>query len=117
MRNRPLLLGHRGARSVSEIPENTLASFDVALKKGADGFEFDVRLTRDGIPVIFHDPAFHRKAVSSLSHEQLLALAADEGGPAGRFPTLGQVVRGYGHVFLDIELKVPDCEALVLDAL
>jgi glycerophosphoryl diester phosphodiesterase len=43
--SRPLLLGHRGARAVKSIPENTLASFDRAVADGCDGFEFDVRLT------------------------------------------------------------------------
>ena len=55
-RSRPLLLGHRGARALKSIPENTLASFDQALADGCDGFEFDVRLTADGTPAICHDP-------------------------------------------------------------
>ena len=45
---RPLLLGHRGARAEKSISENTLASFDLALAQGCDGFEFDVRLAADG---------------------------------------------------------------------
>ena len=48
----PLLLGHRGARVGKSIPENTLASFDLALASGCDGFEFDVRLTADGQAVV-----------------------------------------------------------------
>jgi glycerophosphoryl diester phosphodiesterase len=55
---RPLLLGHRGARGIRSIPENTIASFDRALADGCDGFEFDVRLTADGEAVICHDPVF-----------------------------------------------------------
>ena len=47
METRPLLLGHRGARSEKSIPENTLASFDLR-SPGCDGFEFDVRLTAEG---------------------------------------------------------------------
>ena len=39
-----LLLGHRGARLYA--PENTIPAFDLCLKHGADGFEFDVRCTR-----------------------------------------------------------------------
>jgi len=56
---RPLLLGHRGARAEKSIPENTLASFDCALAQGCDGFEFDVRLSADGQPVICHDTRVH----------------------------------------------------------
>ena len=48
-------LGHRGARAVRQIPENTLASFELCLQHGCDGFEFDVRLSADGQAVICHD--------------------------------------------------------------
>ena len=55
--SRLLRLGHRGARALTSIPENTLASFDRALADGCDGFEFDVRLTADGEAVVCHDPS------------------------------------------------------------
>jgi glycerophosphoryl diester phosphodiesterase len=54
----PLIIGHRGASGVA--PENTLAAFHEALAAGADGIEFDVRLTRDGVPVIIHDNTLRR---------------------------------------------------------
>src|SRR5262245_42125058 len=49
---RPLLLGHRGARSLKSIPENTIPSFDRALADGCDGFEFDVRRSGDEEAVV-----------------------------------------------------------------
>jgi glycerophosphoryl diester phosphodiesterase len=49
----PLCIAHRGA-SV-EAPENTLRAFQRALELGVDGIELDVQVTRDGIPVVFHD--------------------------------------------------------------
>jgi glycerophosphoryl diester phosphodiesterase len=49
----PLVIAHRGASS--EAPENTLLAFDRALELGVDGIELDVQVTRDGIPVVFHD--------------------------------------------------------------
>lgn len=49
----PLIIGHRGASAVA--PENTLASFARAFRDGADGIELDVRLARDGVPVVIHD--------------------------------------------------------------
>ena len=55
---KPLIIGHRGASALA--PENTLAAFDLALKSGADGIEFDVRLSRDGVPVIIHDKTLRR---------------------------------------------------------
>jgi len=49
----PLIIGHRGASAVA--PENTLASFARAFRDGAYGIELDVRLARDGVPVVIHD--------------------------------------------------------------
>lgn len=56
--NTPLIIGHRGASAVA--PENTLAAFREAVAVGADGIEFDVRLTRDGVPVVIHDRDLRR---------------------------------------------------------
>jgi glycerophosphoryl diester phosphodiesterase len=56
----PLIIGHRGASTVA--PENTMAAFREAIAAGADGIEFDVRLTRDGVPVVIHDSTLHRTA-------------------------------------------------------
>ena len=41
-------------------PENTIAAFREAIAAGADGIEFDVRLTRDGVPVVIHDNTLRR---------------------------------------------------------
>lgn len=54
----PWILGHRGARSCA--PENTLISFQKAFELGADGVEFDVIMSRDGVPVIIHDDTLER---------------------------------------------------------
>jgi glycerophosphoryl diester phosphodiesterase len=56
----PLIIGHRGASAVA--PENTMAAFREAIAAGADGIEFDVRLTRDGAPVVIHDNTLRRTA-------------------------------------------------------
>jgi glycerophosphoryl diester phosphodiesterase len=56
-----LIIGHRGAAAVA--PENTLVSFERALADGADGIEFDVRLARDGVPVVIHDSTLRRTAL------------------------------------------------------
>ena len=58
----PLIIGHRGASAIA--PENTMAAFREAIAAGADGIEFDVRLTRDGVPVVIHDSTLHRTAGS-----------------------------------------------------
>ena len=54
----PLIIGHRGASS--HAPENTFAAFNLAFLWGADGIEFDVRLARDGVPVVMHDASLRR---------------------------------------------------------
>lgn len=69
-----LILGHRGASAVA--PENTLAAFSRAISDGADGIEFDVRLSRDGVPVVIHDSSLKRtgltdRLVSELTASQL----------------------------------------------
>src|SRR4051812_17069566 len=49
--------GHRGARGLR--PENTLSGFELALDLGVSTIETDVHLTRDGAPVLSHDPTLH----------------------------------------------------------
>ena len=103
----PLLLGHRGARACESVPENTLASFDLAIAHGCDGFEFDVRLTACGRSVVCHDPKVGGVSVAAATASQLPDL-----------PVLENVLQRYGQkVFLDIELKVPGLESKVLSAL
>ena len=63
----PLLLGHRGARVSTGTPENTFASFDLALEHDCDGFEFDVRLAACGTAVVCHDPKVGKLAIASIT--------------------------------------------------
>ena len=70
----PLIVAHRGASAWA--PENTLAAFRMAIDVGAEGIEFDVRLSRDGQPVVLHDATLERTGrkalnVSSLTAEEL----------------------------------------------
>ena len=105
--SRPLLLGHRGARATRSIPENTLASFDLALAHGCDGFEFDVRQTADGRAILCHDPKIHGIEIARAGPAELSDL-----------PTLDGVLERYQHrAFLDVEIKVPGMEQAVLVAL
>jgi glycerophosphoryl diester phosphodiesterase len=55
---RPLIYAHRGGAALR--PENTLVAFDHGLALGADGLEFDVHLSRDGVVVVHHDPTLER---------------------------------------------------------
>ncbi|EMY34886.1 putative esterase [Arthrobacter crystallopoietes BAB-32] len=51
--NSPLMIGHRGAAGTA--PENTVAAFKDGRASGADFFEIDVQLSKDGVPFLFHD--------------------------------------------------------------
>jgi glycerophosphoryl diester phosphodiesterase len=104
--NRPLLLGHRGARSSRSVPENTLASFELCLEHGCDGFEFDVRRSADGEAVVCHD-ATHKGMKIAQTTAKSLAL-----------PTLTEVLEHFSsRAFLDIELKVAGLESQTIAAL
>jgi glycerophosphoryl diester phosphodiesterase len=99
----PLLLGHRGARASHNIPENTLASFELCLQHGCDGFEFDVRLSVEGQAVICHDATIGGMEIASTASKTL------------PLPTLDDVLRQFAdRAFLDIELKVAGLEAQTL---
>jgi len=96
----PLLLGHRGARTVRNIPENTLASFELCLLHGCDGFEFDVRCSANGQAVICHNATIGGMKIEKTAADNL------------PLPTLEEVLRQFAHrAFLDIELKVAGLEA------
>lgn len=107
MSDLPLLLGHRGCRVNTRVPENTPECFDLALAHGCDGFEFDVRLTSDRRSVVCHDAEVDGIMVCQATADQLVHL-----------PLLGDVLQRYAQqAFLNIELKVPNLESKVLTSL
>ncbi len=55
---RPLVIGHRGSSATA--PENTLASFRLGIRQGADFVESDVQRTKDGALVLMHDSTLNR---------------------------------------------------------
>lgn len=121
------IYGHRGA--CGYLPENTMESFELAFEQGADAIEFDVVMTRDGVPVIRHDRdlshttdiashSFLSKYVEELDAQDVAKLRAIERYPDGRkesalhdgkyqIPTLQQVLENpkFDGKHLIIELK------------
>ena len=67
----PLVIAHRGVSA--HAPENTLAAFQMAIDVGADGVELDVRLSKDGVPIVVHDRNLVRLAGRSDSVANLTA--------------------------------------------
>ncbi|HEY7405331.1 MAG TPA: glycerophosphodiester phosphodiesterase [Candidatus Angelobacter sp.] len=112
MPDQPLLLGHRGARLYT--PENTMAAFDLALEHGADGFEFDVRCTRDKQSIICHDPRLNRLLIRRHTFQHLQQSVSS---PAPAPPNLEDVIDRYARsAFLNIEVKVRGMEPIVARA-
>ncbi|MCA1579496.1 MAG: glycerophosphodiester phosphodiesterase [Acidobacteria bacterium] len=102
----PLIIGHRGASAVA--PENTLTAFKSAVLAGADGIEFDVRLSGDDVPVIIHDDTLYRthrmrQSVADLSAAEL----GDLGVPSLR--ELFELMRG-NELLLCLEMKGSSAE-------
>lgn len=100
------IIGHRGAKAL--LPENSLPSFLLALKKGVDWIEFDVRRTKDNKLVVFHDASLLRLAknarrVSSLTLAELQAITLNSDAT---IPTLDEVLDLIGDkAKIDIEIK------------
>lgn len=60
------IIAHRGVSS--EAPENTLIAISKAIELGVDYIEIDIRLSRDGVPIVFHDSTTCRSANTGTRH-------------------------------------------------
>jgi glycerophosphoryl diester phosphodiesterase len=106
--SRPLVIAHRGASLA--FPENTLPAFEAAIAAGADLIELDVRLTRDGLPVVSHDGWLGSPGEGPFIHQMTLVEIRRLDGPSGDIPTLGDVLDLVAErVGIDLEVKnLPD---------
>lgn len=95
---RTLVAAHRGV--ASGAAENTIGAFTNAIEAGADMVEFDVRRTRDGELIAFHDAAVGGVPVGGLTLDEIEAAAGV------RPPLVAEVLRACaGRIRLDAELK------------
>lgn len=111
--SQPIIFAHRGASA--HAPENTLASFELAIAQQADAVELDVKLSADGHVIVIHDSTVDRTTdgkgkVSDLTLTQLKALDAGSffspSFAGERIPTLDEVFEAMGkRTFINIELK------------
>lgn len=102
----PLIIAHRGASA--ERPENTLTAFRRAVALEADGIELDVQVSRDGVPVVFHDTSLRRLTGTAgrLAHKtwaELRVLRVRDTEPIPRLVDVLRLTRGLTVV--QIELK------------
>ena len=120
-----VVASHRGFSA--EFPENTLLAFEKAVEAGTDIVEFDVRLSRDGVPVILHDDTMDRTTdghgpLADYTFAELKRLNAsfwrgchDTGVrldrpllPDVRMPSLEEALAALaGRVFLNIQVCCP----------
>ncbi|MCQ2462356.1 MAG: hypothetical protein MJ177_02985 [Clostridia bacterium] len=75
MNNKPLRFAHRGL--VQYAPENTIEAFQAAIDHGCEGIELDIRLSKDGIPVVVHDRSLNRLS-DGKAPKQICDMTADE---------------------------------------
>lgn len=105
----PMIVAHRGASSTH--PENTIASFEEAIRLGVGIVEFDVRLSRDGVPIVMHDPAVDRTTdgtglVSAFTAAELSALNAGTSAEPEPVPTLRETLEcASGRAAVAVEIK------------
>jgi glycerophosphoryl diester phosphodiesterase len=122
------VIAHRGASAYA--PENTLAAFELAVTQGADALELDVRLTRDGAPVVLHDPTLDRttnlagpvrgRTLAELRQADAgFRFTPDRGastpyrGAGLQLPTLAEVLWAFPAMPVMIEVKEPEVQEAV----
>lgn len=129
---KPLIIAHRGASALA--PENTLAAFERAIRDGAEGIEFDVRLAKDGVPVVIHDADLKRladkkKRISLFTSQELQTFdvgswfnakypeKADDQFSRETVPTFPQLLKFLGDykglIYVEIKCKKAETTALV----
>ncbi|KAL1747243.1 PLC-like phosphodiesterase [Schizophyllum fasciatum] len=114
-RSFPDCWGHRGASA--SFPENTLASFEAAMRDGAEGIESDVHVSLDGVVLMFHDPSLNRTTDSTGLIRERNWYGADgiehvrtKQEPVQAIPTFAETVAllmrpENMHVVFDVDIK------------
>tara|TARA_R110002124_G_scaffold47149_2_gene140673 strand:+ start:10366 stop:11256 length:891 start_codon:yes stop_codon:yes gene_type:complete len=108
-----IVIAHRGASAY--FPENTMAAFKAAVEMNADMIELDVLLSKDNIPIVFHDEKLNAKTngkgfVKDFSLSELQELDAgswfDKKFKGERIPTLREVLEYCkDKILVNVEIK------------
>lgn len=121
----PHRLAHRGATGGNQFDENTIGAFKLALELGATHLETDVRATKDGHAVLFHDPTLTRLTsgpglitntarIADLTWKELEGVALARGG---RVMSLRQALETFPEVRFNIDIKSSDAIAPTTEVL
>lgn len=115
-----VVYAHRGASEY--CPENTMMSFYMGMQMGANGIETDVRRTKDGVLVLFHDGTLERVTggkgeLSAHTYAELSEILVKKGSLHDKIPTLADFLShfAYRDITFAIELKEDDIEQEVAD--
>jgi glycerophosphoryl diester phosphodiesterase len=112
----PQIIGHRGAAAYA--PENTLEGIHTAADMGVEWVELDVKLTKDEVPIIFHDDTLERTTngagpVAETMYEDLCALEAgswfSDGFAGIKIPTLEEALDAIIERDLGLNLEIKPC--------
>lgn len=113
---------HRGASEY--CPENTILSFCTGIYMGANGVETDIRRTKDGKLVLFHDKTLERVTgeaggVGDYTYDELCAITVKKNELYDRIPLFEDFLRlfSFRDLTFAIELKEPGTECEVIDLL
>lgn len=111
---------HRGASEY--CPENTFMSFYMGARLGANGIETDVQLTKDGVPVLFHDATLERVtgevgSVCDYTYGELCDFTIKKGELSDKIVTLEDFLAHFSfrNMTFAIELKAQGIEKEVVD--
>ncbi len=112
----PRVIGHRGACGYA--PENTIESIKTAAEMGAEWVELDVKLTKDSVPVIFHDETLERTTngsgnMADITFADLQELEAGswygESFAGIRIPTLEEAIDVILSHNMGLNLEIKPC--------
>lgn len=106
-----ILFGHRGSRF--EFDENTMAAFRTMHEKGINGFETDIRLTKDGELVISHDSSLdrltpHQGKVEEMTRKQISKVVTDKGNPIAFVDEMCEWLSECDGMYIEFEMKTND---------
>ena len=114
---RPRIFAHRGLTfqgNKTIADENTLEAFELALAAGADYLESDIQVTKDHVPVLFHDGDLTRLVgkktkVSNLTLSQITQIELPH---SGNIPTLEEALIAFPEAKFNLDLKTPLAESV-----
>ena len=96
-----LIITHRG--DTTYAVENTIKSFQNAVRKGADMIELDVRRTKDGVFIVHHSPKINRQSIRKITWSEISAINQQRNFEIPKFEDVLKSLQG--KIKLDIELK------------